>query len=173
MCSPGGSATMNSLMKVATFRLEITSHSHSLTERTEAGTRISMSPFTFTWQARRQWFFSSLRVKWTASVGRASPPPCSTCRRHCPQLPLPPHADGRKTLLSAMVDNSDLPDCASTFLSPFIVIVTAPVWTRYFLAIRSIITSSSVTPRKNPTPAITVVVAVDWLHDINVLIMTA
>ena len=34
MCSPLGNATINSLINVATFLLEITSHSHSLTPST-------------------------------------------------------------------------------------------------------------------------------------------
>ena len=36
MCSPLGNATMNSLMNVATFLLEITSHSHSFTPSTDS-----------------------------------------------------------------------------------------------------------------------------------------
>jgi hypothetical protein len=51
--SPSGSCTTNSLMKVATFLLETTVHSHFFAARAEAGTSTSMSSLTLTWQERR------------------------------------------------------------------------------------------------------------------------
>ncbi len=48
-------------MKVATLRLEITLHFHFLTSKISGAISIAMSPFTFTWQARRQPRFASPR----------------------------------------------------------------------------------------------------------------
>ena len=161
ICSPLGRATMNSLMNVATLLFEITSHSYSLMSRTEAGTLMSRSFFTLTWQASRQSSFISLRVKCTASVGSISPPPAVTCTLHCPQLPLPPQAEGRKTSLVAMAESRGTPEATSTFLSLLIVTVTLPELTRYFLATRRMTTSSRVITRKMPTPPSTVGQRVD------------
>lgn len=130
MCWPGGSATMNSLMKVATFLLDMTSHSHSLMSSTDLGTSIFMSSLTLTWHPRRQWFLISLREKCTVSVGRMSPPPSRTWTRHCAQLPLPPHADGRNMLSAASVDNNDFPDSAFTSVSPLMSMATSPECTK-------------------------------------------
>ena len=46
MCSPGGNATLNSLMNDDTLEFEITVHSHSLTPNTASGTFIERFPFT-------------------------------------------------------------------------------------------------------------------------------
>ena len=150
--APSGSATMNSLMKVATFLFDTTVHSYSLMSSTEAGTFMSRSFFTFTWHARRQLSFISLRVKCTASVGRISPPPAVTCTLHWPQLPLPPQAEGRNTFLVASADSSGAPEATSTFLSLLIVTSTLPELTRNFLATRSTVTSRSVIIRNMPAP---------------------
>ena len=118
MCSPGGNATINSLMNVATFLLEITSHSHSFISSTESSTTIFMSSFTFTWQPKRQWACCSLRLKCTISVGNMLPPPVVTRTLHCPQLPFPPQAEGRCTPLLDSVARSDEPVSTSiSFLS--------------------------------------------------------
>ena len=161
MCSPLGRATMNSLMKVATLRLEITVHSHSLTSRTEAGTSISRFSLTFTWHARRQCSLASLREMWTASVGSISPPPSTTFTRHWPQLPFPPQAEGRKTFCDAMVESRESPAGTLKDFSPLTVISTSPECTRKCLATRSTITSSRVMVRKMPTPVMIVVPASD------------
>ena len=147
MCSPGGRATINSLMKVATFLFEITSHSHSFTPRTDSGTTIFMSFFTFTWQPSRQWFICCLREKCTCSVGRISPPPSRTWQRHCPHEPPPPQAEGRNIFSLARVLSRLPPVSTSTFLSSLMVMTALPDGTRYFLAMSRITTSRSDTPR--------------------------
>ena len=63
MCAPLGNCTLNSLMNVATFLLEITVHSYSFTPSTLSGTLIFMSLFTLHWHPSLQWSFISLRVK--------------------------------------------------------------------------------------------------------------
>ena len=118
---------------------------------TEAGTSMAISSLTFTWQARRQLSLISLREKWTVSVGRISPPPLTTCTLHWPQLPLPPQAEGRNTLLSAMVESRGFPELASTVVSLLMVMVTLPEWTRKCLAVSNTATSSRVMSRKMPT----------------------
>jgi len=54
ICSPGGSATLNSLIKLLTLLLEITVHSHSFTLRISSLTLMERSPFTFVWHPKRQ-----------------------------------------------------------------------------------------------------------------------
>ena len=98
----------------------------------------------------------SRRDRCTVSVGRISPPPESTCTRHWPQLPLPPQADGRNTLLMAIVDSSEPPEGASTVRWLLMFIATLPLCTRNRLATSSMATSTSVMARKMPTPASTV-----------------
>ena len=46
ICSPGGKATLNSLIKLLTFLFEITVQSHSLTLRISSLTLIERSPLT-------------------------------------------------------------------------------------------------------------------------------
>ena len=147
MCSPGGNATLNSFMKLDTFLFDMTVHSHSLTLRIESETFTLRLPFTLVWHPRRQCSFISLREKWPFSVSRISPPPSRTCRRHCPQLPLPPQADERCMPLSLSVESSEPPCSTSNFLSPLTVIVTFPLGLRYFLAISSIATKTSMMTR--------------------------
>ena len=147
MCSPGGSATLNSLMKLDTLLLEMTVHSHSLTLRIASETLTLRSPCTFVWHPSRQWSLISFRVKCPFSVSRISPPPSSTCRRHCPQLPLPPQAEERCTPFSLRVESSEPPCSTSSFLSPLMVMVTFPLGLRYFLAISSTTTSTRMVMR--------------------------
>ena len=61
--SPSGNLRTSSLIKVATFLFEITSHSHFLAPKTSSGTTISISSFTGTWQDSLQPSFFSLLVK--------------------------------------------------------------------------------------------------------------
>jgi len=140
-------------MKVATLLFDTTSHSHFFTPSTASGTLISMSCFTFTWHPRRQFACCSLREKCTFSVGSISPPPASTWQRHCAHEPPPPQAEGKKILFSASVDSRLEPTSTSTSFSPLMVTFTFPEGERYLLAIRSIMTSRRITPRKTPTLA--------------------
>ena len=151
MCSPGGRATLNSLMKVATFLFEITVHSHSLTPRIDSSILSCRSFFTFTWQPRRQWSFCCLRVKCTVSVGSISPPPSSTWHLHCPHEPLPPQAEGRCTPASPIDANSVPPAGIWYSLSPFTTTFTSPDATRYFLATNKTMTNRSITQRNTAT----------------------
>ena len=150
MCSPLGRATMNSLINVATFLLEITSHSHSFTPSTDSSILIAISPFTFTWQPRRQWSCCCLRLKWGTSEGRISPPPSSTWHLHCPQDPLPPHADDRNIPFTDSVLSKVEPEATSNSFSPLIVSFTFPDGTRKFLATSKITTSNRITTRNTP-----------------------
>ena len=83
-------------MKVATLRLETTRHFHLRTLKTSGAISIDMSPFTFTWQARRQPRFASPFEMKPSSVGRRSPPPSFTTTSQTPQAPFPPQAEGMK-----------------------------------------------------------------------------
>src|SRR5690606_40286224 len=100
-------------MKVATLWFERTVHSHFLMENTSSGTRIFMSCLTFTWQARRQCSFASLREMWVSSVGRMSPPPSKTWHLHIAQVPPPPQAEGRKIFWAESADRSVPPPLTS------------------------------------------------------------
>ena len=145
-CSPSGRRTVNSLMKVATFLLEMTSHSSFLTLRVESGTAILRLSFTFTWQPRRIPSLICLRLKKPFSVGRISPPPSRTCTLHWPQLALPPQAEGRKILWSARVCITSPPwATSSTFLPLLMSMVTVPEGVSLALITSSSATSSSVT----------------------------
>ena len=150
MCSPLGNATMNSLMNVATFLLEITSHSHSFTPSTLSGTLMAISPFTFTWQPRRQWSCICLRLKCGVSEGKISPPPSITWHLHCPQEPLPPQAEERNTPFTDSVFSNVEPEATSSSLSPLIVSFTLPEGTKKFLATSRITTSRMTTTRNTP-----------------------
>ena len=168
MCSPGGRATINSLMKVATFLFEITSHSHSFTPNTDSGTIIFMSFFTFTWQPSRQWFSCCFREKCTCSVGKISPPPSNTWQRHWAHEPPPPHADGRNIFSLDSVLSKLLPVSTSICLSLLMVIVAFPDGTRYFFATSSITTKSIDTP-KNKTILDMIVLVIELISNNIVL----
>ncbi len=134
MCSPSGSLTVNSLMKVATFSLEMTSHSSFFTLRALSGTAIWMLSFTFTWHPRRQPSLICLREKKPVSVGRMVPPPSSTCSLHWPQLALPPQAEGRKMPWSASVCMTSPPGVTSSSLVPLLMLIlTVPEGVRALL----------------------------------------
>ena len=150
MCSPGGSATINSLMKLDTFLFDITVHSHSLTPITLSGTLIFKSPLTLHWHPSLQWSFISFRVKWDFSESSISPPPSRTCTLHCPQDALPPQADERNIPLLFNTDIRLSPCPVVIVLSPFTVIVTLPPGDRYFFAIRSRATKRRVVTRRAP-----------------------
>ena len=152
MCAPLGSCTMNSLMKVATFLFEITSHSYSFTPKTSSGTFTCMSSFTFVWQAKRQCSFCCLREKKTFSVGRISPPPSSTWARHCPHFPPPPQADERKMPPACNELNNVPPIGVSISFSPFTVSLTFPDGTNFALAYNNAPTSIIVTIRNTTVP---------------------
>ena len=120
-CSPSGSFTTNSLMKVATLLLLTTSHSHFFMPSTSSGISIFISSFTFTWQPRRHWVCCCLRVKKPVSVGRISPPPSVTRHLHIPHVPPPPHADGRKIFSALSVLRRDAPGDTSSSFSPSLI----------------------------------------------------
>ena len=128
MCSPSGSLTVNSLMKVATLWLEITSHSSFLTESADSSIWILRFSFTFTWQPSLQPSLICLRLKKPTSVGSISPPPSSTCTLHWPQLAFPPQAEGRKIFSEAREAIRELPGVTSiTFLPSLMSIFTFPL----------------------------------------------
>ena len=131
MCSPGGKATMNSLMNEDTSLLLTTVHSYSLTDSTLSGTWMDMLSLTLTWQPKRQWSICSLREKWGTSVGRICPPPSVTCTLHWPQLPLPPQALDSMTPFSCRVFSRVLPLLTSSSLVPLLMLIfTLPDGTR-------------------------------------------
>ncbi len=155
--SPSGSFTVNSLMNVATFSLEITSHSSFFTERALSATWIFRLSLTFTWQPRRQPSLICLRLKKPVSVGRISPPPSSTCTLHWPQLALPPQAEGRKIFSPASVAIRLLPGAtSSSFLPSLISIFTLPLGVMAAFTMRRRATSTSVTTARSTIEAIIV-----------------
>ena len=156
MCSPLGNCTINSLMKVATFLLEITSHSHSFTPSTSSGTFTFISSFTLVWQAKRQCSFCCLREKKTFSVGRISPPPSMTCARHWPHLPPPPQADDKKMPPPCKAPSKVPPIGVSTSFSPFTVNLTFPDGTNFALANNNAPTRIIVTTRNTTALAMIV-----------------
>ena len=109
-----------------------------------------MSDFTLHWHPRRQLSFICLRVKWGFSESRISPPPSSTCTLHCPQLALPPHAEGRKMPFSLSVVINEEPCGTLMVLSPLISMLTLPLGLRNFLATRRMTTKRSITIRNTP-----------------------
>lgn len=109
---------------------------------TDSGTFSAMSPFTLHWHPSRQWSLISLRLKCGRSESSISPPPSTTCTLHCPQLALPPQAEGRKTPFSFSVAMTELPWSTVSCLSPLMVIVTFPLGLRYFFATSRRITST-------------------------------
>ena len=146
MCSPSGSLTVNSLMKVDTFLLEITSHSSFLTESADSATCIFRLSLTLTWQPRRQPSLICLRLKNPTSVGSISPPPSNTCTLHWPQLALPPQAEGRKIFSFASVVIRLLPGVTSrTFLPSLMSIFIVPLGVIASLTTRSSTTRNRVT----------------------------
>ena len=120
-----------------------------------------MSCFTFTWQESRTPERSSPRLRWLRSVGSTAPPPSQTVTLQTPQLPLPPHADGTNSLLSASVPSSVPPaGMWSAFSgSPLTVMVTSPVATSCRRAIISRPTSDTMTNENIATPRVTVTIA--------------
>ena len=156
-CSPSGSLTVNSLMKVATFLLEITSHSSFLTDRADSDTCIFMSSLTLTWQPSLQPSLICLRLKNPTSVGRISPPPSSTCTLHWPQLALPPQADGRRIFSPARVLIRDEPGVTSSSFFPLLMsIFTVPLGVILSFTTRSRITRMRVTTMITATAAMIV-----------------
>ena len=132
-------------MNVATLWFETTSHSHFFTLSAEAGTSIDISSLIFTWQPRRHFAAICLRLKKPTSVGRISPPPSVTRHLHCPQAPLPPHADGRKIFCSASVERRFPPGVTSTILLPSLILIfTVPSGVSFVLMKRRSATSRSV-----------------------------
>ena len=165
MCSPLGRATINSLIKVATFLLEITSHSHSFTPNTSSGTLTVISSFTLHWQAKRQLSFCCLREKNTFSVGKISPPPSITCARHWPHLPPPPQAEDKKIPPPCKAPNNVPPIGVSIFFSPFTFKFTLPEGTNFAFANNNAPTKISVINKKT-----TALAAIVSPPDINKII---
>ena len=148
-------------MNVATLWFDRTAQVHWRTSKTSGGISIAMSCFTFTWQESRTPERSSPRLRWLRSVGSTAPPPSQTVTLQTPQLPLPPHADGTNSLLSASVPSSVPPaGMWSAFSgSPLTVMVTSPVATSCRRAIISRPTSDTMTNENIATPRVTVTIA--------------
>ena len=144
-------------MKVATLWLEMTSHSTFLTLSTDSGTSILRSSLTLTWQPSLQLSLICFLLKNPVSVGRMFPPPSRTLTLHCPQLALPPQADGRKIFSSARAPMSELPGAtSSTLLPPLMSILTVPLGVSFVLTHSSRTTRISVTTVIVATEAIIV-----------------
>ena len=142
-------------MKVATFLFEITSHSHFLTLNALSGTAICISSFTLTWQPSLQLLVICFLLKKPTSVGRIVPPPDITRHLHCPQLPLPPQADGRKIFSAANVASNEEPGVTSTTFEPsFMFIFTVPLGVSLAFAKSNNPTSIRVTTKKATTEII-------------------
>src|SRR5690606_319775 len=154
-----GISTTNSLIKEATLKLRTTLAFHFLIPNTASGIVISMSCFTFTWQARRIPSDSSFFEKWGVSVGRADPPPESTWHSHWMQVPPPPQAEGRNIFLAPKVESREFPEETSTFFSPLIVMVTGPEGDNFSLVNNSRATNNN-NRTKKATTAMTTVPAV-------------
>src|SRR5665648_281799 len=106
-----------------------------------------MSSRTFTWHPRRHWSCCSLRVKKPVSVGRMAPPPSSTWHLHMPQVPPPPHAEGRKMSLPESVESRL--DPGETISSRSLIFrVTSPWGVSFCLAYNSNTTRSIMTSMK-------------------------
>src|SRR6056297_3560969 len=116
--SPSGNLTTNSLINVATFLFETTSHSHFCIPITSLGTYILMLSFTLIWQPKRQLSCISFRVKNPVSVGRMVPAPDSTWHLHMPHVPPPPQAEGKNNSFSLKVESKVLPGWVSISFSP-------------------------------------------------------
>ena len=147
-------------MNVATLWFERTLQRHWRMSKTSAGSSMAMSCFTLTWQDRRTPSRSSPRLMWLRSVGRTAPPPSRTFTVQTPQLPLPPHADGMNSRLSASVPSSVPPAAVHSALSgsPLTVIVTSPVATSCRRAAISRPTSDTITNVNIATPRVTVTI---------------
>src|SRR5690554_7406562 len=133
-------------MKVATFGLDSTVHSHFLTPKTSSGTLIFMSCLTGVWQDRRQPSRASRLLKWDSSVASISPPPLSTTHLHWAQVPPPPQTEDRKMPLSARVPSSLPPAGTVMVFSPLISMFTSPLETRRVRASRITTTNASTMP---------------------------
>ncbi len=117
--------------------------------------------FTGTWQLKRQPSFCSRRLKCGSSVGRIEPPPSFTTHLHCAQLPPPPHADARNTLLAASVC-SNLPPAGTVIVfSSLIRICTSPLFTNLALATR-ITTTNAMTIAVNMTTPNTISIFIEF-----------
>ena len=158
MCSPAGSCTLNSLMKVATLRFETTVHSYSLMLRMLSGSLRLRSSLTFTWHPRRQPSCICLRLKWGVSVGRMLPPPLTTRHLHWPHEPLPPQAEGRWTPCSLRVLISVPPVGTVISLSSLMIIFTLPCGMSLARRMSSAATSSRMTTRMSMIEMISVCV---------------
>ena len=134
-------------MKVATFLLLTTSHSHFLIPKICGLMWIFMSSRTLTWQPNLQWFCCSFLLKKPVSVGSIVPPPSRTWQRHMPQLPPPPHADGRNICSLANVASNELPGSTSISFSSLILIFTLPCGASFFLTITNIVTGIKTTTK--------------------------
>jgi hypothetical protein len=137
-------------MKVATLRLEMTRQFHLRTSNSSGASSIFRLPLTFTWQARRTPRRASAGLMKPVSVGSSAPPPSSTVTLHTPHEPLPPQAEGMKTLLAASAPSSVLPIGAFSALpgSSLISSSASPSGTSRVFANISSTTSSSTTPLK-------------------------
>jgi len=145
--SPSGSLTTNSLINVATFLFDTTSHCHFLIPSTASGTLTFSGSLTLTWHPSLQLFCCSFLVKNPVSVGRIDPPPSITWHLHMPQVPPPPHAEGRKTPLDDNVESRVDPGETVSSLS-LIITFTSPFGVSLSFAIRSITTRSRIIIRK-------------------------
>ena len=146
-------------MKVATFSLERTVHSHFFTPKTSSGTSISMSCLTATWQDRRSPQDASRLVICDSSVGRIEPPPEWMRTRHCAQVPPPPQAEGTKSFSAARVWSSLPPAGTEMVFSPLMVMLTSPELTSFDRAAMMIITSAVTirVKRRTPSPKVSMV----------------
>ncbi len=108
-CSPSGSSSTSSLMKLATLSFERTRQLQRWTAKISGGSPIFMSSLTFTWQASRTPSRASAGLMCVTSVGSSAPPPSFTVTRHTPQVPFPPHADGTKMPLAERVPSKVSP----------------------------------------------------------------
>src|SRR5690606_35432864 len=114
---------------------------------------ISISCFTFTWQANLAPCCNSFLEKWGVSVGKASPPPESTWHSHWIQVPPPPQADGKNIFWFPKVDKREFPDPTSIFFSPLMVMVTGPEGDNF-----SLVKSNKATNNNNKTKKATTVI---------------
>lgn len=71
------------------------SGAQALVTSASAGSSTTISPCTFTWQAKRQPAFTSALLKKGTSRSLILPPPLTIRQRHLAHEPLPPHVEGR------------------------------------------------------------------------------
>src|SRR3989339_2225700 len=100
----------SSLIKVATFWLEMTVALTFLMPKMDSGSLILRLSLTLRWQDRRFPASLSFRDRLANSVGRMLPPPSMISHLHMPQDPDPPQAEGRKIFsLDRAVKSGGLP----------------------------------------------------------------